>query len=308
MNIYKNIDSLVGKTPLMLLEKTMEKEGLAANILAKLEYFNPAGSVKDRAALYMINAAEEKGILPRGGVIVEPTSGNTGIGLAAIGVSRGYKVILTMPDTMSEERRNLLKAYGAEIVLTEGALGMQGAIDKAMQICEENEGSFMPSQFENGANARAHFETTGPEIFEDTEGKVDIFVAGVGTGGTLTGIARYLRSRNPLVQIVAVEPEASPMLSKGESGAHPLQGIGANFVPKVLQRDIIDRIITVSGNAAFETAKELVRTEGLLTGISSGAALFAAKKIAKEEENAGKNIVVLLPDTGERYLSTGVFF
>lgn len=308
MNIYKSIDSLVGRTPLMLLEKTMEKEGLSANVMAKLEYFNPAGSVKDRAALYMINDAERSGLLKDGGVIVEPTSGNTGIGLAAIGVSRGYRVILTMPDTMSEERRNLLKAFGAEIVLTEGALGMKGAIEKAKEILSQNEGAFMPSQFENGANARAHFETTGPEIFEDTEGKVDIFVAGVGTGGTLTGIARYLKSRSPLVQIVAVEPAASPLLSGGESAPHPLQGIGANFVPKVLDTSLIDRIITVSGDEAFEAAKELVRSEGLLTGISSGAALFAAKKLAKEAENAGKNIVVLLPDTGERYLSTGVFF
>ncbi|MBQ3073719.1 MAG: cysteine synthase A [Ruminococcus sp.] len=308
MNIYKSIDSLVGRTPLMLLEKTMEKEGLSANVMAKLEYFNPAGSVKDRAALYMINDAERSGLLKEGGVIVEPTSGNTGIGLAAIGVSRGYRVILTMPDTMSEERRNLLKAFGAEIVLTEGALGMKGAIEKAKEILSQNEGSFMPSQFENGANARAHFETTGPEIFEDTEGKVDIFVAGVGTGGTLTGIARYLRSKSPLVQIVAVEPAASPLLSGGESAPHPLQGIGANFVPKVLDTSLIDRIITVSGDEAFEAAKELVRSEGILTGISSGAALFAAKKLAKEDENAGKNIVVLLPDTGERYLSTGVFF
>lgn len=308
MNIYKSIDSLVGRTPLMLLEKTMEKEGLSANVMAKLEYFNPAGSVKDRAALYMINDAERSGLLKEGGVIVEPTSGNTGIGLAAIGVSRGYRVILTMPDTMSEERRNLLKAFGAEIVLTEGALGMKGAIEKAKEILSQNEGAFMPSQFENGANARAHFETTGPEIFEDTEGKVDIFVAGVGTGGTLTGIARYLRSKSPLVQIVAVEPAASPLLSGGESAPHPLQGIGANFVPKVLDTSLIDRIITVSGDEAFEAAKELVRSEGLLTGISSGAALFAAKKLAKEDENEGKNIVVLLPDTGERYLSTGVFF
>ncbi len=308
MNIYKSIDSLVGRTPLMLLEKTMEKEGLSANVMAKLEYFNPAGSVKDRAALYMINDAERSGLLKEGGVIVEPTSGNTGIGLAAIGVSRGYRVILTMPDTMSQERRNLLKAFGAEIVLTEGALGMKGAIEKAKEILSQNEGAFMPSQFENGANARAHFETTGPEIFEDTEGKVDIFVAGVGTGGTLTGIARYLRSKSPLVQIVAVEPAASPLLSGGESAPHPLQGIGANFVPKVLDTSLIDRIITVSGDEAFEAAKELVRSEGLLTGISSGAALFAAKRLAKEAENAGKNIVVLLPDTGERYLSTGVFF
>ena len=292
----------------MLLEKTMEKEGLSANVMAKLEYFNPAGSVKDRAALYMINDAERSGLLKEGGVIVEPTSGNTGIGLAAIGVSRGYRVILTMPDTMSQERRNLLKAFGAEIVLTEGALGMKGAIEKAKEILSQNEGAFMPSQFENGANARVHFETTGPEIFEDTEGKVDIFVAGVGTGGTLTGIARYLRSKSPLVQIVAVEPAASPLLSGGESAPHPLQGIGANFVPKVLDTSLIDRIITVSGDEAFKAAKELVRSEGILTGISSGAALFAAKKLAKEAENAGKNIVVLLPDTGERYLSTGVFF
>ena len=307
MKIYENISELVGKTPLLRLKSFMNEKGASADILAKLEYFNPAGSVKDRAALYMINDAEERGLLKKGATIIEPTSGNTGIGLAAIGINQGYKVILTMPETMSEERRSLLKAFGAEIVLTEGSKGMSGAIEKAKELLKNTEGAFMPLQFENPANAEAHFETTGPEIYEDTEGNVDIFVAGVGTGGTLTGIAKYLKSRNENIQIVAVEPEKSPVLSKGVSGSHGLQGIGANFVPKILDTDLIDRIVTVSDEDAFKTSKDLVRSEGILTGISSGAALFAALSLSKEEENQGKRIVVLLPDTGERYLSTGIF-
>ncbi len=305
MKIYKNISQLVGKTPLLELTSLEEKYNLKSKIYAKLEYFNPAGSVKDRAALYMIEDAEKRGLLKKGATIIEPTSGNTGIGLAAIGICRGYRVILTMPETMSLERRNLLSAYGAEIVLTEGALGMKGAIDKALELLKETEGSFMPSQFENIANAQAHFETTGPEIFEDTEGKVDYFLAGVGTGGTLTGIGKYLKSRNENIKVVAIEPEKSPMLSKGVSSPHGLQGIGANFVPKLLDREVIDEVITVSDEDAFKTAKDLVRTEGILTGISSGAALFAAIELARSQEN--KNIVVLLPDTGERYLSTGIY-
>ncbi len=307
MKIYENISELVGKTPLLQLNSFMKEKGASADIIAKLEYFNPAGSVKDRAALYMINDAEERGLLKKGATIIEPTSGNTGIGLAAIGINRGYKVILTMPETMSEERRSLLKAFGAEIVLTEGSKGMSGAIEKAKELLKNTEGAFMPLQFENPANAEAHFETTGPEIYEDTEGSVDIFVAGVGTGGTLTGIAKYLKSRNENIQIVAVEPEKSPVLSKGVSGSHGLQGIGANFVPKILDTALIDRIVTVSDEDAFKTSKDLVRSEGILTGISSGAALFAALSLSKEEENRGKRIVVLLPDTGERYLSTGIF-
>ncbi len=307
MKIYNNISELVGKTPLLRLCGLMEKKELKAEVLAKLEYFNPAGSVKDRAALYMINDAEERGLLKKGDTIIEPTSGNTGIGLAAIGINRGYKVIHTMPDTMSRERIALLEAFGAEIILTDGKKGMSGAIEKAQELCESIEGAFMPLQFENPSNAQAHFETTGPEIYEDTEGDVDIFIAGVGTGGTLTGIARYLKSRNENIQIVAVEPKLSPMLSKGESAPHGLQGIGANFVPQILDTKLIDEIVTVSDEDAFLTAKELVRTEGILTGISSGAALFAAFTVAKREENKGKRIVVLLPDTGERYLSTGIF-
>ena len=307
MKIYENISELVGRTPLLKLNNFMKEKGALADIVAKLEYFNPAGSVKDRAALYMIEDAESKGLLKEGATIIEPTSGNTGIGLAAIGINRGYKVILTMPDTMSEERRSLLKAFGAEIVLTEGKLGMSGAIEKAKELMASTEGAFMPLQFENEANAQAHFETTGPEIFEDTEGQIDIFVAGVGTGGTLTGIAKYLKSRSENIEIVAVEPLKSPVLSKGESGSHGLQGIGANFVPAILDTDLIDRIVTVSDEDAFETAKSLVRAEGILTGISSGAALFAALTLAKEPQNQDKRIVVLLPDTGERYLSTGIF-
>lgn len=307
MKIYSGIDELIGATPLVSLSKFMSGKGAKAQVCAKLEYFNPAGSVKDRAALYMIKDAQAKGLLKEGSVIIEPTSGNTGIGLAAVASARGYKVILTMPDTMSVERRNLLRAYGAEIVLTEGAKGMTGAIEKAKELLVKYEGSFMPSQFENKANAQAHFETTGPEIWEDTEGKVDVFIAGVGTGGTLTGIARYLKSKNPNVKIVAVEPAKSPLLSGGEAAPHGLQGIGANFIPEILDTDLIDEVIPVLEEDAFAACKELSRSEGYLVGISSGAALYAATTIAKREENAGKLIVTLLPDTGERYLSTGIF-
>lgn len=307
MKIYNGINELIGSTPLVKLGGFVKDKDVKADILAKLEYFNPAGSVKDRAALYMINDAEKKGLIKEGSVIIEPTSGNTGIGLAAVAASRGYKVILTMPETMSLERRNLLKAFGAEIVLTEGNRGMTAAIEKARELLAQHENSFMPSQFENEANARAHYETTGPEIFEDTEGKVDIFVAGVGTGGTLTGVAKYLKEKNPQVKIVAVEPAKSPLLSKGESGVHGLQGIGANFVPDILERDIIDEVVAVEEEDAFRTCRELSRKEGYLVGISSGAAIFAAENLAKREENSGKVIVTLLPDTGERYLSTGIF-
>ena len=307
MKIYKSIDELVGRTPLAELQNFAKSRGAVASLCAKLEFFNPAGSVKDRAALYMIKDAQRKGLLREGSVIIEPTSGNTGIGLAAVGGSMGYRVILTMPDTMSMERVNLLKAYGAEIVLTEGALGMKGAIAKAEEILKTTQGGFMPGQFTNDANAQAHFETTGPEIWQDTDGDVDIFVAGVGTGGTLTGTARYLRQMKPSVEIVAVEPANSPLLSGGSAGAHGLQGIGANFIPDILGRDLIDRVIPVREEDAFGASKELSRLEGYLVGISSGAALFAAAQLAKEEENRGKRIVVLLPDTGERYLSTGIF-
>ncbi|MBQ4569885.1 MAG: cysteine synthase A [Ruminococcus sp.] len=307
MKIYKSIDELVGRTPLAELQNFAKSRGAVASLCAKLEFFNPAGSVKDRAALYMIKDAQRKGLLREGSVIIEPTSGNTGIGLAAVGGSMGYRVILTMPDTMSMERVNLLKAYGAEIVLTEGALGMKGAIAKAEEILKTTQGGFMPGQFTNEANAQAHFETTGPEIWQDTDGDVDIFVAGVGTGGTLTGTARYLRQMKPSVEIVAVEPANSPLLSGGSAGAHGLQGIGANFIPDILGRDLIDRVIPVREEDAFGASKELSRLEGYLVGISSGAALFAAAQLAKEEENRGKRIVVLLPDTGERYLSTGIF-
>ena len=307
MKIYNGIDELVGRTPLVSLKNFMRDKDAKAEICAKLEYFNPAGSVKDRAALYMINDAENRGLLKEGSVIIEPTSGNTGIGLAAVASSRGYKVILTMPDTMSVERRNLLKAYGAQIVLTEGAKGMTGAIEKAKELLSQYEGGFMPSQFENKANVQAHLETTGPEIWEDTEGKVDIFVAGVGTGGTLTGIAKCLKSNNPGVKIVAVEPWKSRVLSGKEASPHGLQGIGANFVPSILDTELIDEVIPVLEEDAFSACKELSRTEGYLVGISSGAALSAAVSLAKRPENEGKLIVALLPDTGERYLSTGIF-
>ena len=284
-----------------------KKTDAYAKIIAKLEYFNPAGSAKDRIGKAMIESAEKAGVLKKGSVIIEPTSGNTGIGLAAVALSKGYKVILTMPETMSVERRNLLKAYGAEIVLTKGSEGMKGAIEKAQEIAEKTKGSFIPSQFDNPANPKAHFETTGPEIWEDTEGKVDIFVAGVGTGGTLTGVGEYLKSKNPNIRIVAVEPYDSPLLSKGTAGSHGIQGIGANFVPSILNTEIYDEIITVKTEEAYTAGRELVKAEGVLTGISSGAALYAATLLAKREENAGKTIVVLLTDTGERYLSTTLF-
>ncbi len=303
MAIYKNITELVGNTPLVALSRFAPQK----NILAKVEFFNPAGSVKDRAALKMLTIAEEAGTLTPDSIIIEPTSGNTGIALAAIAAYKGYKVILTMPDTMSIERRNLLAAYGAQIVLTEGHLGMTGAVEKAKKLAAQYKNSFIPGQFENPENANGHFETTGPEIWADTNGKVDIFVAGVGTGGTLTGTGKYLKAQNPDIQIVAVEPFDSPLLSEGKSGPHGLQGIGANFVPRLLDKNIIDEIVTVKTEHAYEKAKQLAQTEGLLVGISSGAALHAATVIAEKAENAGKTIVVLLPDTGERYLSTGAF-
>ena len=278
-----------------------------ARVLVKVEYRNPAGSVKDRAALYMIQDAEEKGLLKEGSVIIEPTSGNTGIGLAALAATRGYRVILTMPETMSVERRNILKAYGAEIVLTSGSEGMKGAIDKAEELAKEIEGSFIPGQFDNPANAKAHYETTGPEIWEDTDGKVDIFVAGVGTGGTITGTGRFLKEQNPDIKVVAVEPSDSPVLSEGRAGSHKIQGIGANFVPSLLDTTIYDEIICVEGEDAFVASKELTRREGILTGISSGAALHAGLELAKRPENEGKTIVVLLPDSGDRYYSTPLF-
>ena len=307
MKIYRNITELVGRTPLLELANYDRRHGLDAVILAKLEAFNPAGSVKDRIALAMIDAAEASGRLTPDSVIIEPTSGNTGIGLAAVATSRGYRIILTMPETMSVERRNLLKAYGAELVLTDGTKGMQGAIAKAEELAAELPNSFIPGQFVNQANPEAHFRTTGPEIWDDTDGRVDIFVAGVGTGGTVTGVGRYLKSRNPGVKVVAVEPSASPVLTEGTAGPHKIQGIGAGFVPETLDTSIYDEVITVTNEDAFATGKELARTEGVLAGISSGAALWAAPQLAKRLENAGKTIVVLLPDTGDRYLSTPLF-
>ncbi len=304
MNIYKNILELIGKTPLMELSKFNETE---ATILAKLEYFNPAGSVKDRVALKMIEDAEKQGLLKEGSVIIEPTSGNTGIGLAAVAAYKGYKVILTMPETMSIERRKLLLAYGAEIVLTDGSKGMNGAIEKARELAETISGSFITGQFVNPSNPEAHKQTTGPEIWEDTNGKVDIFIAGVGTGGTITGVGEYLKSKNPDIKVVAVEPFDSPYLSEGKSGAHSLQGIGAGFVPEILNTDVYDEIVTVKTDEAYEMSKKLAKTEGVLVGITSGAALYAAQKIAKRDENKGKVIVALLPDTGDRYLSTTMF-
>mgnify|MGYP001092901608 CR=1 FL=1 len=303
-NIYKGTLGLIGNTPLVEVANIEKELGLKARVLVKLEYFNPAGSVKDRIAKAMIEDAEKKGILKEGSVIIEPTSGNTGIGLASIAAAKGYRIILTMPETMSVERRNILKAYGAEIVLTSGAKGMKGAIAKANELAEEIEGSFIPGQFENPANPTAHYKTTGPEIYEQTEGKVDIFVAGVGTGGTISGIGKYLKEKNPEVKVVAVEPASSPVLSTGKGGAHKIQGIGAGFVPETLDTKIYDEIITVENEDAFATGKEMAKTEGILVGISSGAALYAAKELAKREENAGKTIVVLLPDGGDRYLST----
>lgn len=305
--IYKSVTELIGGTPLIELKNIEKKHSLNSSVIAKLEYFNPAGSVKDRVAKAMIEDAEKKGILKEGATIIEPTSGNTGIGIASVATARGYKTILTMPETMSIERRNLLKAYGAEIVLTDGSKGMSGAIEKAEELKNEIDGSVILGQFVNPANPEVHFNTTGPEIWEDCEGKVDIFVAGAGTGGTLSGAGKYLKSKNPDVKVIAVEPESSPVLSKGYSGAHKIQGIGAGFVPKTLNTEIYDEIITVPNDAAMETTNEVAKTEGILVGISSGAALWAALELAKREENIGKNIVVIFPDTGERYLSTGIF-
>ena len=305
--IYTSIDQLIGKTPLLELRNFEKKHTLGAKVLAKLEYFNPAGSVKDRIAKAMIDDAEARGVLTKESVIIEPTSGNTGIGLASIAAARGYRMIVTMPETMSIERRNLMKAYGAEIVLTEGAKGMKGAIARAQELSEEIPHGFIPGQFVNPANPAAHRATTGPEIWEDTDGKMDIFVAGVGTGGTITGVGEYLKSKNPNVKIVAVEPASSPVLSTGTAGAHKIQGIGAGFVPDVLNTKVYDEILPVENEDAFATGREVGKTDGVLVGISSGAALWAAGKLAARPENAGKTIVVLLPDTGERYLSTALF-
>ena len=305
--IYTSADQLIGRTPLLELTHIEKKFGLNARILAKLEYFNPGGSVKDRVALAMIDDAEAKGAVKPGSVIIEPTSGNTGIGLASVAAARGYRIIIVMPETMSVERRQLMKAYGAELVLTEGAKGMKGAIAKAAELAKEIPGSFVPDQFVNPANPKAHFETTGPEIWADTDGQVDYFVAGVGTGGTVTGVGRYLKSQNAAVKVVAVEPKSSAVLSTGVAGAHKIQGIGAGFVPEVLDTAVYDEIIAVADEDAFRLGRELGRSEGVLVGISSGAALWAAIELAKRPENAGKTIVALLPDTGDRYLSTPLF-
>ena len=305
--IYTSADQLIGRTPLLELTHIEKKFGLNARILAKLEYFNPGGSVKDRVALAMIDDAEAKGALKPGSVIIEPTSGNTGIGLASVAAARGYRIIIVMPETMSVERRQLMKAYGAELVLTEGAKGMKGAIAKAAELAEDIPGSFVPGQFVNPANPKAHFETTGPEIWADTDGQVDYFVAGVGTGGTVTGVGRYLKSQNAAVKVVAVEPKSSAVLSTGVAGAHKIQGIGAGFVPEVLDTAVYDEITAVADEDAFRLGRELGRSEGVLVGISSGAALWAAIELAKRPENAGKTIVALLPDTGDRYLSTPLF-
>ena len=306
-NIYTSADQLIGKTPLLELTHIEKKFGLKAKVLAKLEYFNPAGSVKDRIAKAMIDDAEAKGLLKEGSVIIEPTSGNTGIGLASVAAARGYRIIIVMPETMSVERRQLMKAYGAELVLTEGAKGMKGAIAKADELAREIPNSFVPGQFVNPANPKAHFETTGPEIWADTDGKVDYFVAGVGTGGTVTGVGQYLKSRNPAVKVVAVEPKSSAVLSTGVAGSHKIQGIGAGFVPDVLDTKVYDEIIPVDNDDAFKLGKEVGHSEGVLVGISSGAALWAAIELAKRPENTGKTIVALLPDTGDRYLSTPLF-
>lgn len=305
--IYTSADQLIGKTPLLKLTNIEKEFDLKANLLAKVEYFNPAGSVKDRVAKAMIDDAENRGILTKDSVIIEPTSGNTGIGLASVAAARGYRIIIVMPETMSVERRQLMKAYGAQLVLTEGAKGMKGAIAKAEELAAQIPNSFIAGQFDNPANAAAHRTTTGPEIFEDTDGEVDIFVAGVGTGGTITGVGEYLKDKKPGVQIVAVEPASSPVLSKGEAGAHKIQGIGAGFIPGVLNTEIYDEIITVTNEDAFATGKLIGQREGILVGISSGAATWAAIELAKRPENAGKTIVVLLPDTGDRYLSTPMF-
>ena len=305
--IYKSAAELIGKTPMLELTNFEKKEKIDAKIIVKLEYFNPAGSAKDRVAKEMIEDAERKGILHEGSVIIEPTSGNTGIGLASVAASRGYRTIIVMPDTMSEERRMIMKAYGAEIVLTDGAKGMSGAIEKAEQLSKEIKNSFIPGQFENPANPAAHRKTTGPEIWEDTEGNVDIFVAGVGTGGTITGVGEYLKEKNPRIKIVAVEPDSSPLLSGGKAGSHNLQGIGANFIPRILNTEIYDEVIRVKDDEAFKRAREIGKTEGILVGISSGAAVHAAVILAKKPENKGKNIVVLLPDTGDSYLSANLF-
>ncbi len=307
MKVYEKITDLIGNTPLLELKNYEKENKLEATVLGKLEYFNPAGSVKDRIAQAMISDAESKGLLKEGSVIIEPTSGNTGIGLAAVAASKGYKIILTMPETMSVERRNLLKAYGAELVLTDGAKGMKGAIAKAEELAKETPNSFIPSQFTNMANPKTHEASTGPEIWNDTDGKVDIFVAGVGTGGTVSGVGRYLKSKNPNVKVVAVEPAGSPVLSKGTPGPHKIQGIGAGFVPETLDTKVYDEIIAVENEDAFKTGRTLARKEGLLVGISSGAAVYAATELAKRPENKGKVIVALLPDTGDRYLSTPMF-
>lgn len=307
MNIYKNIDELVGKTPLMEISNIIKEENLQANIFAKLECFNPTGSAKDRPALQMILKAEEDGVLRADSVIIEPTSGNTGIGLAAIGASKGYKVIIVMPDTMSQERIMLMKAYGAEVVLTDGKKGMQGSIEEAQKLSEKYENSFIPSQFDNPQNPEAHYKTTGPEIWNDTDGKIDILVAGIGTGGTLSGTGKYLKEKNADIKVVGVEPLNSPLLTKGVAGSHAIQGIGANFIPENLNRDIYDEVIDVSNEDAFFFARKMSQKEGIAVGISSGAALFGAIELAKRPENKGKNIVVVLTDTGERYLSTGLY-
>ncbi len=302
--IYESIAELIGQTPLLKAQRFAKSENLTSTILAKLEYFNPAGSVKDRIAKAILDEAEEKGLLNKDSIIVEPTSGNTGIGLASLAAARGYKIILTMPETMSIERRNLLKAYGADLVLTEGALGMKGAIARALEIKEENPNAFMPSQFTNPANPAIHYKTTGPEIWNDTDGKVDIFIAGIGTGGTISGVGKFLKEQNPNIEIIAVEPTDSPVLSKGQAGSHKIQGIGPGFVPETLNTEIYDEIITITNDEAFKYGKKFSQVEGVLIGISSGAALAAATKIAQRSGNKDKTIVVLLPDTGERYLST----